>query len=307
MERRSNTAFLAAAREEENYARTVSYLADRLRQFLRRQERVLICYPDQGQYGMGNLVSRSVRELGGIPLMWGPDYRWQALLKQAFVSRATAVVGTPLIILGLAKLARYTSTPLYIRNVVLAGAACESWMSEGIRQTLDAFLWGCFDPSPGLVIGGFSCSQGEGVHLRADLFDVRMEDPSGDALPDGELGRIALSSRRRPELIYTTGEMARLDRRPCPCGNPSPRLTDFHRDDESVPGLRESLLSWTSILDFHAVRSSAGLELEAVYFPGQRLPKFPTCAKRVLRPWNPGTDMPMGLFPKYDKDFLEKD
>lgn len=55
------------------------------------------------------------------------------------------------------------------------------------------------------------------------------------------------------------------------------------------------LMQWGSVLDCKAYRSVSGLVMEIVCLQGGGLPKLPSCAKMVLRNWNPELDMPMTL------------
>lgn len=55
------------------------------------------------------------------------------------------------------------------------------------------------------------------------------------------------------------------------------------------------LMKWESVLDCKAYRSTSGLVMEVVCLQGGQLPKLPSCAKMVLRNWNPDFDMPMSL------------
>ena len=87
------------ARRPEAVAATKAYLEDRVRVFLRRNERVLICLPNKGEGSLAQLLEEVVTNAGGIPILWGPDYRWKGLLRQAFESRATVIVGPPLTVL----------------------------------------------------------------------------------------------------------------------------------------------------------------------------------------------------------------
>lgn len=277
--------FMAIVKKAENYDRTVSYLKQKLSAFVHPQEKVLLCFADAGPYSMGALMQRVVTELGASPVLWGPDQTWQALLRQAFYSRAATVVGEPLLILGLTKLTKATGTPLRIRNVVLAGSPSEEWMIEGIQKGLDAAIWGCYDPIPGLLVGGFSCRKSRGVHIREDVLTASIA-------PDG---RVLISLLTDAGVCLTTNDRAKLLDSPCPCGNPAPRLTDFQiikEPDSALDGLQEALLSWSSILDYRAVRTENGLELEVIAFPGERLPMLPSCARRHVRPWMPKHDVP---------------
>lgn len=277
------------AREPEAYARTVDFLRDKMSAFVRPGERVLLCFPDEGQWDMASLVEKAVLSLDASALRWGPDHSWQSLLRQAFFCRANTLVGPPLVVLGLSKIARETGTPLYVRNVMVAGAPCEEWMIEGIQNGFDARIWGCYDPIPGLVVGGFSCRKSRGVHLRTEELRIEIQ------APEGELGQILVGPVSDPSVMYETGEQGRLLLETCPCGDSHPRLLDFRpmkEPDPTLDGLQEYLLSWSSVLDYRAVRTDMGLELEVVAFPGQRLPVLPSCAKRTVRPWIPKHDVP---------------
>lgn len=57
----------------------------------------------------------------------------------------------------------------------------------------------------------------------------------------------------------------------------------------------EQLLRWSSVLDVRLIRGSYGLELEAVIFPGKRLPPFPNCARQRVAMWNPESDIPFSV------------
>lgn len=65
--------------------------------------------------------------------------------------------------------------------------------------------------------------------------------------------------------------------------------------EEMLVWLERELLRWTSILDCRVEKTAAGLELELVVFPGERLPKLPSCARLVVRNWDPDRDVPFAL------------
>lgn len=139
----SSAAFGEGAHTVENDSQMYACLQSHLSTFVRNGEPVLLCYPDCGTHSIFTILEAAVCKLGAVPVRWKPDYRWQTLLKQAFSSRATVAIGLPRIVLGLAKLARATNTPLNIRNVLLAEAPCEHWMAESIGKSLDAKIWNC--------------------------------------------------------------------------------------------------------------------------------------------------------------------
>lgn len=275
--------------------RSARYLTEQMGQFLRRGDRVLICFPADGEATLGNLFAKAAEKCGAHVVVCGPDYRWKTLLRQAFVSRASTIIAPPLVTLGLAKLARAKGTPLYVRNVVTAGYPCADWMIDGMIDTLDCKTWGCLDGSGSALIAGFSCKAGRGVHIRQEEYCVEILDEHGQKLSEGQTGRMFLCLKKDPNVRYDTQDLARIDLGGCSCGSSAPRLMDIWYDggiDTELLRLGEQIHQWTSVLDCQLTRSFAGLEIEIVVFPGEKLPKLPSCAKMVVRSWEPEIDTP---------------
>lgn len=288
----------ALASAPEALEHTAEYIASHLRLFLRPRCKVLVCFPARENHDLGTVFARAVRLAGAFPMIWGPDHRWKTLLRQAFSERAEAIIGPPLVILGLSKLAKATATPLYIRNVVTAGYPCTDWMIDGIVKGLDCGTWGCFGPGIGPVVSGFSCGKSRGVHIREDVYEVNV------AARPGHSGNISVRDKSQPDLVLPMRDFGRLESASCSCGRNTVRLMDIGAADRLGPeldGLHQQLLAWTSILDVKLEKGQYGLEIELVVFPGQKLPKLPTCAKQIIRPWDPEQDEPFGLVPDWEK------
>ncbi len=279
-------------------ASTCDYITSRLRLFLRKQEKVLVCFRDLGRASLGGLLGEAVRACGGIPVFWGPDYRWKELLHLAFDIHAHTVIAHPLIILGLMKLAKNTATPLYIYNVVLAGYPYAGWMLEGIKKELDCRVWGCYSIHAGPVVVGFTCEKEAGIHIRDDAFTARLVDNAGQDVADPGRGKLLLISKKDPTLCYDPQETSILMHQPCSCGCDTPRIVEtvYVGHDNPTKALMENrFLAWYSILDYRARRTPYGIDLELVVFPGEPLPKLPSCARLKVRPWNPDADIPLLL------------
>lgn len=294
-------ALLAAT--PEAMAETVEYLAENM-PFIRQRDTVLICFAKDKPGSFGELMEKAVLRLGAVPVMVEKDWRWMTLLRLAFSSRANVIVAPPLVVLGLTKLARQKGTPLYIRRVVTAGYPCIDWMIEGIARGLDCETWGAFAPKGNSVVAGFSCGNKFGVHVRDDVYGVRLVDADGKEVPAGEMGDIILYRKDDPSAEVFIGDMARLDTSKCPCGCDAPKLIDITHGKASDPELAQlgkDIMSWTSVLDCRLRRTEFGLEMEIVTFPGEKLPKLPSCAKRVVRAWNPEKDEPFFYVPGVDK------
>ena len=282
-------------RQSHKQEDTIEYLVEHLQHFVNKQERVLLCFHE---YEPGNicwLMEQAVLRCGAIPVIWGPDHRWNTLLRQAFHSRATMIIGPPLVILGLAKLRKHTNTPLCFRKVITAAYPCHDWTIDGIVKGLDCEVGGCFAHREDGVVAGFACGHSFGVHVRSREFAVEIVDDKGKALPHGEYGEIVLYPVEDPSIRCNIGDRARIAVDPCPCGSATPRLLDIYvsrYDDEKVVELGQQMHKWTSILDCRIEKSEAGLEIEIVCFPGEKLPKLPNAAKMIVRPYDPQKDEP---------------
>lgn len=70
------------------------------------------------------------------------------------------------------------------------------------------------------------------------------------------------------------------------------------KEDASLQQLEQTLLTWSSVLDYRAARTEMGLSLELIVFPGKQLPQLPSGARVTVRHWIPGKDVPF-LLEKY--------
>lgn len=283
----------ALASEPESMERSICYVQQHISTFLKKRDRVLICFVNTPGY-LGYIMEQAVLRCEAVPVI-PENLKWKTMLKEAFSKKCAAIVGTPLLVLGLSKLAQRMQIPLYARNVVLAGYPSADWMIDGIRKGLDAKIWGCYDPGAGIVVGGFSCDGSGSIHLRSEEYGVEVVDASGNNLPEGEYGEIVLHSLDAPQWKLHTGDYARLTSSPCKCGCTSPRLMDFDTVrgiDPVLSMVGEQLQQWTSVLDCRLFKSEFGIEMEIVTFPGEKLPKLPSCAKLIVRNWDPEEDIP---------------
>ena len=280
--------------------KTIEYLAEHLGKFLKPREAVMLAFREHTGNNISGLLEQAVLRINAIPVIWGPDHRWSTLLRQTFESRAIAVIGSPLILLGLMKLKKQHNTPLPIRRVVAMGYPCLDWVIDGIVKGLDCELGGCFSISESGIVAGFACGQSWGIHLRADYFDAQIVDEQGNILPEGEMGEVVLIPKWQPDIRLNLGDRGRMPAEKCCCGSETKRLLDLQMGrnvDPDLYKLSQELLNWTSILDCRLAKTESGLEIELVTFPGEKLPKLPSAAKLVVRPYNPKTDEPMWFVP----------
>lgn len=282
--------------KEEELKATANYLTACLAPIVKSSEATLICFPGKEKTDFGYLAGEAVKRLGGMSIFPENDYRWKNLLRLAFRTKASTIIAPPLVVLGMTKIARYEKIPLYFYNVVLSGYPCQDWVMDGIAHGLDCRHWGLFAPGLTSIVAGFTCGCGTGFHLRDDKFEIVGDQ--GEALPGGSHGRVNLRLKEHPEAALATRLTGAFLASPCPCGNPAPKLVDIGMVES--PGTTlvkagEELMHWSSVLDCVLQRTPYGLDLEVVCFPGEKLPKFPSCAKLQVRPWNPERDCPLPL------------
>lgn len=274
---------------------TVCYLSRQMKPFLQTLEPVLICYPDEGPASLGGVFKEAVLRCDATPVFWGPDYRWMELLRIAFDTHANTVVGHPLVVLGLMKLAKATATPLYIYDMIVAGDPFAHWMVDGLKSGLDCNIWGCYAVRSGPVVAGFSCAQEAGIHIREDVFTPRLVNEEGTELFGSNWKRLYFESAKNPDLIYDPEQIALVHHQPCSCGCDEPRVVEtksIRHDNLSRDHLDENFLTWSSVLDYRVEYTESGTALELVVFPGESIPKLPSFAKLNVRSWNPEVDIP---------------
>ena len=279
----------------EALEQTRGYLRRRMERILQPNEKVLICFPQEGPVSIGGIMERVLLDCGCQPLYWGPDYRWKGLLRQAFESHVSAVIGPPLVVLGLMKMAKATATPLNIHNAFLAGYPYSSWMTEGIKEGLDCKIWGCYWIGDGPVIAGFTCAKEAGIHIREDIFEASIRDVEGELMDDSRRGYLTLRYRNDPRLVFDSQETAKMWHQPCSCGCDDARIVEtiyIGVEDPNKAVLEDRFLAWTSILDYRVTRVGDDVELELVVFPNGQLPQIHACIKQTVRTWDPETDCP---------------
>ncbi len=264
----------------------IDYLSQRMT-FLRPKDTVLLCYPNREEGSIGWFFAQAVSRRGAAVVWMDQSRSWKDLLRQAFSRKASVIVGDPLVILGLTKLAKFNRTPLYIRHAVTAGAPCRNWMRDALVRGLDCNVWGCFDPDG--RIAGFSCANRHGVHLWEEAYGFTLCEDTGELL---------MTPREALEKVLRTGYRGVLSQTPCPCGCPAPLLRQIEPvaiADPVLEDLNQQLHNWSSILDCRIRRGLYGLELELIVFPGEKLPPLPSRAKQVVRAWDPERDVPFGM------------
>lgn len=156
-----------------------------------------------------------------------------ARLRFLLDNEATAVFCTPTYALRLAEAAREEGIDLAaapVRRVVVAGEPGGS--IPATRQRIES-AWGArvYDHSGLTEVGpvAVECpAHPAGLHVLEGDYLAEVIDPAtGSPVPPGQTGELVLTNLGRwgsPVLRYRTGDVVRVDPRPCPCGRVFLRL-----------------------------------------------------------------------------------
>jgi phenylacetate-CoA ligase len=164
-----------------------------------------------------------------IPISGGQTKRQIALLRDF---GASAIVGTPSYIVHLIEVARADGVDLVqgpLRSGLFGG---EPWCEQMRAQLEDGMgirahdLYGlCEIMGPGVAC---ECSAQDGLHGWEDHFLFEIIDPeTGKPLPIGSTGELVITTLTReamPIIRYRTGDITRLQDKPCACGRSHVRI-----------------------------------------------------------------------------------
>jgi phenylacetate-coenzyme A ligase PaaK-like adenylate-forming protein len=259
---------------------------------------VLALLPGAGEDGVGRLLTRGVEALGARCLCCPEPWNVPAALDVLEHSGARVLVGTPVHVHALARLAAARGVPPgQVRRVLM----CWDALPEGLAARVQALLgcavhehWGMTETGLG---GAVSCGRGPGMHLReADLLVEIAHPATGAPVADGRWGEIIISTlgrRAMPLIRYRSGDAGRILPGACPCASPLRRL-------DTVPGrlgagsgpgratLDAAVLALAGVLDYALSRGPrpGAWRLDLYLAPGAQSPARAVAAALAAPPWN---------------------
>ena len=87
---------------------------------------------------------------------------------------------------------------------------------------------------------GFYCQQRQGFHIHEDLCHLRLVDPSGKDVADGEFGEVVISNlvnRASVLLNYPMGDIASISQQSCSCGRSFRLISELEGRTEDILAL----------------------------------------------------------------------
>lgn len=156
-------------------------------------------------------------------------------------------------LIELARLSLEKKVTLPLRGIVSGG--------EGVRDSDRALVRAAFNldifagySTRELGWIGFECEQ-HAIHINEEWALVEIVDTEGRALPDGERGRVVVTTfdnRVMPFIRYDTGDVGTIDTEPCTCGRTLRTIRVLGRQVEYLTfedGRTVSLLDFSQLFD----------------------------------------------------------
>ena len=198
--------------------------------FVSPGDRVLILLPGSLPGSVGALLEEGLARMEVTGIQHGPVSDPAHTLRVMATEKATALVGIPVQVLGLAKLAveERNRTASTLHSVLLS----TDRMPFAVAQVIGK-AWGCavydhYGTTEMGLGGGVDCGALSGYHLReADMLFEIVDPDTAKPVPDGEAGEVVFTTLTReamPLVRYRTGDIARFVSGPCACGTVLKRM-----------------------------------------------------------------------------------
>lgn len=236
-----------------------------LGEFVYPGSKTMICMPFSGPFGLGELISTAIEELGAIPLKAGVGKSFGQLEEILKLEQPDTFVGMPshlyslLTVLG----------PISLKRALISGDACPVSVTRRIEELLGSRLFPHYGSREMGMAGAICCPAHEGMHLRENHIIAEIIDEDGNVLPKGKEGELVITTigmEAMPLIRYRTGDYTRILEDPCPCGSETIRLDLLRRKGTSgkILALDEQLFALTGLVDYRAKLSGDILELNVL-------------------------------------------
>ncbi len=241
-------------------------------------DRVAILLPGQTPDSTGDLLARALARMQTTGIILGLATDPQAAAQKISELQPNVLVGFPVQILALVRIARYLRLPLApIRSVLLCSDYVPASLTQSLQHELGCEVFSHYGAVETGLGGAVDCSAHCGCHVCETNLLVEIVDPNtGMPVADGAWGEIVCTTLTRtgmPLIRYRTGDLCRLLPGPCPCGSAIRRLDRvLGRIDQvrtldngarlSLPDLDEKLFVISGLLDFTAALKRNGRRIE---------------------------------------------
>lgn len=241
-------------RDTEN---TVGFFAAGISEMLSAGEKCFIAFPFTGPFGLGDLIAKAVKQLGGVPVRAGFGQTFGEMMDLIKESSPETYIGFPVTLLSLA---RMYGENFPIKKALVSGDACPAGVMAELEQVLGSKLYPHYGSRECGLGGAVTCPVFEGMHLRENHIIPEIIDESGNVLPKGAYGELVITTigaDAMPLLRYRTGDYTRI-LPACTCGGVTKCIDTVSRREEvfSIEALDSILFPITGLVDYQAVYCS---------------------------------------------------
>jgi len=206
---------------------------------LRRGDRLANCFIAGNMYGSFVSFDHIACRLGVTSFAFGSEVKDEAFLDTWKKFSLNAIMGIPTTIVPMLRRVRKNDPSFTIEKIVFAGSPMSEsdyiWLKEELGASSISSIIGANDG--GQI--GWQCQSMKGaMHHTADDFNyIEIVDEQGAPLPDGEAGRIVITSLLKhnfPLIRYEIGDEGRIVPGECLCGRTCRRIEHLGRADDVI-------------------------------------------------------------------------
>jgi len=234
-----------------------------LGEFVYPGSKTMICMPFSGPFGLGELISAAIEELGAAPLKIGVGMNFEQLEKTLNEEQPDTFVGMPTHLYALLTVLG----PMSLKRALISGDACPVAVTKQIEAMLGSKLFPHYGSREMGMAGAITCSAHNGMHLRENHIIAEIIDKHGNVLPHGEEGELVITTigmEAMPLIRYRTGDFTRIFKEKCTCGSETIRLDSLRRKGNpgKILSLDEKLFSMNGLVDYRATETNGILTLD---------------------------------------------
>ena len=227
---------------ETDTEHTVGFFAAGISEMLGAGEKCFIAFPFTGPFGLGDLITKAVERLGGLPIRAGFGQTFGEMLELIKETQPETFIGFPVTLLSLA---RMFGDNFPFKRALVSGDACPKGVMAELEKVLGSKLYPHYGSRECGLGGAVTCPAHAGMHLRENHIIPEIIDEQGNVLPDGQYGELVITtigSDAMPLIRYRTGDYTRI-LPACKCGGVTKCIDTVSRREGKISiGELDSLL-----------------------------------------------------------------
>ncbi|MDO4489658.1 MAG: AMP-binding protein [Lachnospiraceae bacterium] len=272
---------------EQDCMHTVQLFEAGLGEFIFPGSRTLVCMPYSGPFGLGELISMAIRNLGAEPIEAGVGKTYGELKGLMDTHQPDTFVGMPVVLLSLLRLYGKGS----LERALVSGDACPDTVIREIEKLLGSRLWPHYGSREMGLGGAICCAAHEGMHLRENHVIPEIVDENGNTVPDGVFGELVITTigmEAQPLIRYRTGDRTRILPGRCSCGSCVKRLDEVSRIGVTgeMRTLDNSLFAVPELVDYSLTWKVTGSAETAVLEALVSVPGMAETEQKIRNIWS---------------------